>query len=126
MTILLGYFVFALFNLFFYQGLWNFNSISYAVGCLLVVSFAVYYFYELFRLTKVVKLIREPSFWINTALLINFTCSFPLITSLNFLGEIQYIILSNLQSIIMVMNIFMYSLFTIAFICQIRYRKSTS
>lgn len=122
--VLLGsYLIFAVLNICFFQKIKTYNSITYAIGCLCVVTLCVYYFYELFRLKKFVKLTHEPSFWITTGLLFYFSCSFPLLTTANFVQNIPEIIINSLQSLIQLMNILLYSLFTIAFLCRIKIRK---
>ncbi len=122
--VLLGsYLIFAVLNICFFQKIRTYNSITYAVGCLCVVALCVYYFFELFRLKKFVKLTHEPSFWIITGLLFYFSCSFPLLTTANFVQNIPEIIINSLQSLIQLMNILLYSLFTIAFLCRIKIRK---
>lgn len=122
--IVLSYFAFALLNLFFFQGLKTFNTISFAISSLLVILLCVYYFLELFLLTHYVYLVREPSFWIVTGLLFYFTCSFPLIATSNFMWELPGIIMDNLRVFLQLMNILLYSLFAIAFLCKIKLRNS--
>lgn len=100
-----------------------FNSVSYSVGCLLVVLSCIYYFFELFRLPKAVNLSREPAFWICTGLLFYYSCSFPLYGLYNFLFTASGIILRNLGFILTLLNVILYSLFTIAFLCRINFRK---
>ena len=123
--ILIGYLVFSIGNLLFFQSIHTYNSITYALGCLLVVSLCIYYFFELFRQKYLVRLTREPSFWIVTGLLFYFTCSFPLLASINFMAKVPEIIINNLQTLIQLMNILLYSLYTVAFLCRIKIQKYT-
>lgn len=104
----------------------RFNSITYSLSCLLIVFFCIYYFLELFRYPKAVKLINEPAFWICSGLLFYYCCSFPLIGLTNFLGEFPKVLLNNVYIILNVMNILLYTLFIIAFLCRIKIRKYTS
>jgi len=124
-ALLAFYFSFSLFNLLFFQGIGTYNSITYAAGCLSVVALCVYYFFELFKLKHFVNLAKEPSFWISAGLLFYFSCSFPLLTTANFIQNISEIIINSLQSLILLMNTLLYSLFTIAFLCRIRIQKYT-
>ena len=117
------YLVFALFNIIFFQKSGTYNSITYAIGCLTIVALSVYYFYELFERKQFLDLKREPSFWVATGLLFFFACSFPLVTTVNFIQNIPDIIINSLQSIILLINIMLYSLFTIAFLCRIKIPK---
>lgn len=124
--VLVANFVFSLLNLFFFQGLTErFNTITFALSSLLVIILCVYYFLELFRLRRYVNLVREPSFWITVALIFYFPCSFPLIATSNMMLELPQIIMNNLSALLQLMNILLYSLFTIAFLCKIRERNST-
>ena len=119
------YFISALINILFIQGMKTFHNITYSLGCLLVVVFCIYYFLELFRLPKSEKLYTNPAFWISSALLFFYCCSFPLYGLIIYWDKkIPKLILNNLENIFTILNISLYSLFTIAFLC-IRTRKST-
>jgi hypothetical protein len=102
----------------------SFHTITYSIGCLLVVAACIFYFFELFQSTHSVNLIKEPAFWICSGLLFFYCCTFPLIGLWNFLPGLSDIILKNLNDILTFLNILLYSLFSIAFLCKIRYRRS--
>ena len=121
--ILVGFPIFWFVNLFFIQGFHNFQSISYALGCLLIVSFSIFYFFELFQHPISVKLINEPAFWLTSGLLFYYCCIFPFAAMLNFVGSITDFISYTYQKIILVINILLYSLFTIGFLCRLKIRK---
>jgi hypothetical protein len=112
-------------NITFIQKVPKFHSVTYALGCLIIVAFCIYYFFELFRLPKSVKLKYNPAFWICSGLLFFYCCGFPLFGLTNFLSGISPLIIKNFHSIIIILNIFLYSLFTIAFLCRIKIRKYT-
>jgi hypothetical protein len=114
----------AVLNILFFQGMNTFHTVTYAMGCLLIVFFCIYYFLELFRFPKSEKLITNPSFWICTGLLFFYCCGFPLYGLINSWGNISKLIVDNFGDIVTILNIFLYSLFTIAFICT-RIRKYT-
>lgn len=114
--------VLALFNIYFVQ-VNAIPSISYSVGCLLVVGICIYYFYELFHLPSSVNLIREPAFWVCTGLLFYYICSFPLFGLSSLLLTASSIILKNISTILMMMNALLYTLFTVGFLCGLRIRK---
>lgn len=114
----------ALINIFYFQGPKVFHTVTYSVGCLLVIISCFYYFLELFRLPKSVKLSRNPAFWICSGLLFFYCCGFPLYAFVNFWLSYKWM-LNSFQSIISILNIFLYSLFTIAFLCN-RIPKYTS
>lgn len=113
-----------LINIFFVQGLDNFHTVTYSLGCVLIIAPSIYYFYELFRLPKLISLMREPSFWIVSGLLFFYCCSFPYFAFTGLLYDAAPFIMNNFSMIISILNILLYSLFTIAFICRIRVRKS--
>ncbi len=115
----------ALYNMFFGQKN-SFNTMTYALGCVLVVATCIYYFLELFQLSHSVNLLRQPAFWICSGLLFFYTCTFPILGAYNILRKAPYIIIANLATIINFLNVFLYSSFTIAFLCRLKTRKSTS
>lgn len=118
--------VLALVNIFFVQGRNNFHSFTYSIGALLIVTGCVIYFLELFRRPTAVKLITLPPFWICSGLIFFYSVSFPLVAFSNFLQAWSPLILRNFYAILNILNIFLYTLFTIAFLCRIRARKYTS
>lgn len=123
--ILIIYPLIALFNVF-YAGIGTaFNSDTYAIGCIVIVILCIIYFVELFQLPKAANLKNEPSFWICTAILFAYVCTFPFWGLVNFMNTAPKIVIANLMTIITIINILSYSLFTIAFLCKIRIRKST-
>lgn len=104
----------------------EFHSVTYSIGCLLIVSFCIYYFLELFRLPKSVELKNNPSFWICSGLLFFYCCGFPMYGFINYLAKVTPIIIENFYTIYTILNIFLYSLFAIAFLCRIKARKYIS
>jgi len=115
----------AIMNILFIQKMKMFHTITYSLGCLLIVSFCIYYFLELFRLPKSVKLKNDPAFWLCSGLLFYYCCGFPLFGLINFVNGLPRLIIKNFQTIVTIMNILLYSLFTIAFLCRIKTRKYT-
>lgn len=101
----------------------TFHTITYAFGCLLIVVVCIYYFFELFQYPKSIDLKREPAFWMCSGLLFFYCCSFPLFGLLNFLHDVSGVILRNLASIVMILNILLYTSFIIAFVCNWKVRK---
>lgn len=114
-----------LFNIFYLDKGSDFHSKTYAVGCILIVAFCIVYFVELFQLPKAANLKNEPAFWICTAILFSYVCTFPFWGLVNFMNTAPMIIINNLMTILMIINILTYLLFTIAFLCRIKIRKST-
>jgi hypothetical protein len=115
------YAVIATINIIFIQGLDRFHITSYSLGCLVIVIVCNYYFFELFRLPKSVDLKANPAFWICSGLLFFYCVSFPLY---GFIREwAKYILFTkNFDAIVTMLNICLYTLFTIGFLCS-RTRK---
>jgi hypothetical protein len=111
-------------NILFIQGITRFHTITYSLGCLLVVSFCIYYFFELFRFPQSEKIIYNPAFWICSGLLFFYCCGFPLYGLINIWSDISKLVVQNFDKIVTILNIFLYTLFTIAFLCS-RKKKYT-
>ena len=111
------YVIVAMVNILFFQKMKTFHTITYSLGCLVVVVFCIYYFLELFRLTKSVKLINSPTFWICSGLLFFYCCGFPLYGLINYWSGISKLLVRNFDEIFTILNIFLYTLFTVAFLC---------
>jgi len=94
----------------------TFNTVPHSLGFLIIVIFSIYYFYELFRTPKYVNLTNNPAFWICTGLLFFCSCGFPLWGFINVWAKMPLVI-KSLAAIIVILNLFLYSLFTIAFLC---------
>lgn len=111
-------------DILFIQGKEDFHSIGYALGCLLIVFFSIMFFYQLFAKPKAVILAKEPDFWICTGLLLFYSVTFPLFASANLMKSFPPILANNVQYILIVLNVFLYLLFSIAFLCRIKIKKS--
>jgi hypothetical protein len=111
------YVLVAVSNILFIQKMKTFHTITYSLGCLLIVVFCIYYFLELFRGSKSVKLSSNPAFWICSGLLFFYCCGFPLYALINYWSDISKLVVRNFGEIITILNIFLYTLFTVAFLC---------
>ncbi|PWT70293.1 MAG: hypothetical protein C5B59_20895 [Bacteroidetes bacterium] len=118
-----AYFIAGILNIIF-QKVAGFNVIIYCLGVFLVVSFCIFYFYELFQLPQTKKLSQDPAFWLCTAFLFNYCCTFPLNAFVSFLRNPPRFLVIDLDIIRMIVNIFTYSLFSIAFLCRFKTNKS--
>ncbi len=98
----------------------GFHSITYALGCLIIVSMCVYYFLELFQLPQSIDLKREPAFWICSGLLFYYTCSFPLFAFVNYLNNLPVFVAKNLSLLVSLTNYLLYTSFTISFLCRLK------
>jgi hypothetical protein len=116
--------LFFMINIFLVQKSGVFQSITYCLGCLLVVAASIYYFWELFQNKTYVNLLREPAFWICSGLLFYCACSFPVVALVNFISNLNLSLVRVLAFIIDLVYILLYLSFTIAFLCRLRPRKS--
>ena len=112
------YAIAAIVNILFIQTMKTFHTVTYSVGCLIIVIFCIYYFLELFRFPRFVNLLNSPAFWICSGLLFFYCCGFPLYGLVNYWQDIYPLVLNNFTTIFTILNIFLYSLFTIAFLCN--------
>jgi hypothetical protein len=120
------------FNLFFIQKKVGFNAINFTVGCVIIVSLCIYYFFELFQKTEVQSLSKLPSFWIVSGLLFNNVLSFPQFALDNFMETLTranynkyHILFDNIEVITNITIVLTSALYSIGFLCRIRIRKST-
>ncbi|AXT62014.1 hypothetical protein D1816_17165 [Aquimarina sp. AD10] len=69
----IGFTAFAIINMFFFQNIFEFNSNVTTVMGVLVVFFALSYFYKLLKEVRYSALETNPMFWINSGFLIYFS-----------------------------------------------------
>jgi hypothetical protein len=123
--------LFAFFNIIIIQHKVGFNPVNFTIGCLITVLACIYYFVELFQKTETPSLSRLPEFWISSAILFNTVLSFPTFALEKFLEEstkvskATQLLYRNLDSIVLITVVFTIILYTIGFLCRIRFRKST-
>jgi hypothetical protein len=113
-------------NILFVQGLSNWQSYTYLIGNLIIVGLTVYYFFELFKRPKFINLMKEPAFWICSALLFYYMCSFPFLSFVNILQRAPLILINNLNTFLVLLNIMQYILFSIAFLCRLDLKRLLS
>jgi hypothetical protein len=111
-------------NILLIQGSVVFHSMTYALGCLLIIFSCIFYLWEMFQQTYSGNLARQPEFWICSGLLFYYTCTFPFYGTTNLVMALPKVILRNLLFIFELLNILLYLSFTIAFLCRPRNRKS--
>ena len=113
-------------DLIWVQGLTHFNTYSYSLGCLIIVSLSICYFFQLFNTTEKTKLMTEPAFWIITGLLFCFASSLSLLGVINYVSTLPKPVVNDLFNLLHFVNSMLYFLFIIAFVCKLPTRKSTS
>ena len=120
---LIGFPIAVVINVFLIQGFNNFHTLTYSIGCLIVISLSIYYFFELFQTQYAIRLAKEPGFWIACALLFYYSVSFPLYVCVNLMKNFPETLGNVIGIVCSLMNFILYSLFCIALICKIQIRK---
>jgi hypothetical protein len=115
----------ALANMLFIQGTDKFNTYTFVPGCILVVIACICYFYERIKYPGQESLLRDPTFWISTGLLFYYACSPSLNGILNYISTMPFDSYKTPLLINMVLNIILYLLFSISFICNLISRRSS-
>jgi len=128
---LIGYYlvllpIFWIVVVFFVFGIGHWNSYLSITGSLFTVCMAAAFYYQLFTAPDLIRLTVSAEFWIATALIIFYACNLPYLGMLNFITGEYLSLARNLLMVLQVLNIVMYSLFTLAFLCRIRTMKSSS
>jgi hypothetical protein len=116
--------VLSLINLFLIQGINTiFNTYTFLSGCIIVVTASICYFYERIKYPGPHSLLKEPAFWVSTGLLFFYTCSPPLTGVLNAISLMPFYNYKTLYFINLMINIILYLLFSISFICNLIFRR---
>ena len=115
------YSVIALINIFFIQGIKHLHTYTINLGALLLISFCVYYLYELIKRPVIKMPLREPAFWITCGLITFYSVTQPLIAAYNFAFEYNLININILAVIQITPNYILYPSFAIAFYCYFKY-----
>lgn len=124
--LMIAYAIGSVCNILFIQGIDTFHTITYSLGCFMIVAISIFYFLELFQVPRSVDLKKEPSFWIVSGLLFYYACTPAILGVINYLSSFPDISPEALLLLITVLNVSLYSLFTIAFLCRINFRRSMS
>lgn len=83
-AVLVCFTAFALLNLFFLQGVRQFNTWSLGLMCMLLLLVILLFFYELFNDGNVQRLERYPMFWVASGALIYFAGNLFLFIFINY------------------------------------------
>lgn len=110
---------FVVINLGYVQGISRFNTNTLKIGSFFMVVFSISYFIELYNIHEEQVLLRNAMFWIATGILLFNAGEF----SYNLFSK--HLISNNLDKTLKLfqvvnhkLNLFLYSSFIIAFICQ--------
>lgn len=117
--------VICLLNIFFLQGIKTFHTYTYAISVILIVFTCIYYYYYIFKIAVIENLLREPSFWFVTGLLIFYATSLSVIGIMNFIAELPPDLIRMTRNILLNVNGIFYFILLIALVCPIiNIRKS--
>lgn len=106
-------------------GIANWNSYLAVTGSLFTICLSIAYYYQLFTASDLIKLTESSEFWIATGLILCYSCSLPYTGMMNFLNKNFPVLSSQLLTMLQILNILMYSLFTYAFICKTLIKRSS-
>ena len=123
LIVALLYFFIGASNILFYQGKDSFHTYTYMLGSIIIVVFSILYFNFLFRLPDSGKLTKNPYFWIVTGLMFFETCTFTVYGLNNFIAKTMRQYDWVLLFVSDFLNVSLYTLFTIGFLCRVKIRK---
>lgn len=118
------YIIFSLINITVIQGFNAFNSYSFLIGCVLVIYLTGLYFRQIIISKELVSLSKDPLFWISAGIFIFHLSELPYLVLLNYLNEIARALSKQLILVLKFLNVVMYTLITIGFLCRTSIRKS--
>jgi hypothetical protein len=120
--IMFAYTAFGLVNMLSIQGLYQFNTYTLLLYSLIVVFLTTSYFISLLRDNKLIVLSADPLTWMSIGAFIFFLCSIPYCIFFNY--TLTNITLAwSLNIILIILNCFMYSSYTIAFLCRKHFQQ---
>jgi hypothetical protein len=116
--------LFAAYNLAFGETFYQFNQHTNSLGTLLLLITCLLYFAESFMSEYTINLFRTPMFWITTGLFFYYAGNGI------YLSLLSYILKNNLDrngqiylKMTVGLNVMLYALFTIGFLCNQQWKK---
>ncbi len=107
-----------LINFFFIQGLYTFNTYSYLLGVSFILFLIVNCFREILMSADRIILTREPVFYISVAFFLFFVIEIPYTILLPYFVKNDLHVAMALIWVIKILNVILYVLLTIAYLCQ--------
>lgn len=101
------------------------NSYAFMLAAVLIVVWSLTYFYNLLQSKTVLKLSATPLFWISAGNILFYSGAFFVMGSLSFLLTNNKPLAGKLFVLIYVLNYFLYSLYTIGFLCTMWTKRSS-
>lgn len=123
LVFLIVFVAFSAANILFFQGLHTFNNYTLSLGSVVIASCVLAYYKQLLNSSNPEQLIRVPMFWISTGLLLFYTCNFVFMGLFHYILGVSMVLASQLFMIIIILNILMYTLFTIGIISAAKQYK---
>jgi hypothetical protein len=118
------YLIFSVFY-FVFSGAFFYKSILYNwfVETFIVFVFVILYYKQLLRSDKILVFSKLPIFYISSGLLLFYLCAAPLFTFDGYFYEVNKSFVQFRHVYMFIINIFLYSCFTFAFLYTIRFKK---
>lgn len=107
--------IYCVVNVVFVQGLLVYPNFVRATESLLLMIFAIIFYYKLMVEANIKKLSGEPVVWFNTALIIYFSTNFFFNILFNSILEMSRAFLYSISKLYLLNNVFLYILIAIGF-----------
>lgn len=108
--------VYAIINSVFIQSLFEYASLEFSIGSILLFMFSVAFFIKVMVEAKITNLAREPLIWINTAFLVYYAVNFFYHSLYNLRVDASKEVTQIAIHFFFIMNLLFYFLITIAFL----------
>lgn len=124
LTLIIVYPLFALYIIFFVQGVFVFHTFSFGIGALLIVMICVFYLrWQFFETPIEVDIKREPLVFICLGLIVFHSLTFTYFSGIHIIKNFSPSFVRNMTLVCMVSNYTLYAFFTIAFLVNHKYSK---
>ncbi|PKD16667.1 hypothetical protein APR41_07620 [Salegentibacter salinarum] len=124
---LLLYVIICIANLIFSDVFFKSNSVvTYLLGSFFLLGVIFYYYFEILLSPKILNIKREISFYISFAALLYFLTTSPIFIYFEYFNDKSPEFVEFSSLIMIAMNIFMYSSYSIAFLWLANKKKPTS
>lgn len=122
--ILITYPLFALYVIFFVQGIFVFHTFSFGIGALLIVIICIYYFrWQFFETPIEVDIKRDPLVFICLGLILFHSITFTYFSGIHIIKNFSPSFVQNMTLVCMISNYSLYAFFTTAFLVNHKYSK---
>jgi hypothetical protein len=110
--------VIAVLNIFFVQSIYIINSINLVTADSLILLFTAMYLEQLFKQEPALRLSNNPMAWICLGAILYHLANIPYVLLLNYLWQNNPSLATSFFYTYMSINFIMYTLYSIAFLCQ--------